>query len=77
MPPTARYSALLRRLRAGARVVIDGWDKLIARPNENELYDLKNDQDDRTDVSAQHPKKVEKLSGLIDAWLDATPFTLK
>jgi hypothetical protein len=24
MPPTARYSALLRRLRAGARVVIDG-----------------------------------------------------
>ena len=58
-----------------ARVVIDGWDKLIARPTGNELYDLKNDPDDRTDISAQHPQKVKKFSGLIDDWLEATPFT--
>ena len=56
-----------------ARVVIDGWDKLIARPDGNELFDLKTDPDDRTDISAQDPAKVEKLSALIDAWLDATP----
>lgn len=56
-----------------ARVVIDGWDKLIARPSGNELFDLKSDPDDRSDISAQHPKKVETLSGLIDAWLEASP----
>jgi uncharacterized sulfatase len=56
-----------------ARVVVDGWDKLIVRPNSQELYDLKNDPDDRADISAQHPDKVKKLSGLIDSWLDATP----
>ncbi len=56
-----------------ARVVVDGWDKLIARPDGKELYDLKNDPDDRKDISAQHPKKVEKLSSLIDTWLEATP----
>ena len=50
-----------------ARIVINGRDKLIARPGGNELFDLKNDPDDRTDVSTQHPGKVEKLSGLINA----------
>ncbi len=57
-----------------ARVVIDGWDKLIARPDGKELYDLKNDPDDRRDISTQNPEKVEELSGLIDVWLKATPF---
>ena len=56
-----------------ARVVVDGWDKLIVRPDSQELYNLKNDPDDRTDLAAQHPDKVKKLSGLIDNWLDATP----
>ncbi|MGB0258869.1 MAG: sulfatase-like hydrolase/transferase, partial [Coraliomargarita sp.] len=35
-----------------ARVVVDGWDKLIARPDNKELYDLKNDPDDRKDIAA-------------------------
>jgi len=56
-----------------ARVVIDGWDKLIARPGGNELYDLKNDPDDRTDISAEQPKKVAALSKRIDEWMKATP----
>ena len=56
-----------------ARVVIDGWDKLIVRPDRQELYDLKNDPDDRTDLTAQHPEKVKKLSGVIDDWLEETP----
>ena len=56
-----------------ARVVIDGWDKLIVRPGKTEFYDLKNDPDDRTDLAAQNPGKVKKLSTLIDEWMRATP----
>lgn len=57
-----------------ARVVIDGWDKLIARPDKTELYDLKNDPDDRADIAAENPEQVKHLSGLIEAWLQATPW---
>ena len=53
-----------------ARVVIDGWDKLIARPEKKELFDLKTDPDDRNDLSSQYPDKVTKLSRLIDQWID-------
>ncbi len=56
-----------------ARVVIDGWDKLTARPGQKELYDLKNDPDDQTDLAAQNPEKVKQLSRLIDEWMLATP----
>jgi arylsulfatase A-like enzyme len=56
-----------------ARVVIDGWDKLTARPGQKELYDLKNDPDDQTDLAAQNPEKVKQLSTLIDEWMLATP----
>ena len=56
-----------------ARVVVDGWDKLIVRPDSLELYDLKNDPDDRRDISAQDPYKVKKLSALMDNWLETTP----
>jgi len=55
-----------------AWVVIDGWDKLIMRPNQKELYDLKNDPDDRTDLASSNPEKVSKLSSLIERWLKAT-----
>ncbi len=56
-----------------ARVVVDGWDKLIVRLDNLELYDLKNDPDDRTDLAAQDPEKVEELSALMKGWLEATP----
>ena len=55
-----------------ARVVIAGWNKLIARPTGKELYDLKTDPDDRNDLSAQHPAKIIELSTLIDQWLEMT-----
>ena len=58
-----------------ARVVIDGWDKLIARPSGKELYDLRQDPDDRTDISTQQPQKVNKLSTQIDEWMKATPLS--
>ena len=55
-----------------ARVVIDGWDKLIARVKvkNSQLYDLKNDPDDRTDIAASNPEKVKELSAMIEAWLN-------
>ena len=56
-----------------ARVVVDGWDKLIARPDKNELYDLKNDPGDRKDIAAQNPEKVQQLAKMIEAWMQATP----
>ncbi|MFG0289381.1 MAG: sulfatase [Rhodopirellula sp. JB044] len=52
-----------------ARVVIDGWDKLIARPSGDELYDLKSDPDDRNDLSSQHPEKVKELKAMIRDWI--------
>lgn len=56
-----------------ARVVIDGWDKLIVRPSGKELYDLQEDPDDRNDLAAQDADKVERLSNIIDEWLESTP----
>ena len=56
-----------------ARVVVDGWDKLIARPNSYELYDLKKDPHDHVNIAGQNPEKVKELSASIDKWLDATP----
>jgi uncharacterized sulfatase len=56
-----------------ARVLVDGWDKLIERPDGLELYDLKNDPDDRNDLAKQNPEKVEKLTALMNNWLEATP----
>ena len=46
-----------------ARVVIDGWDKLIARPGGNELYDLKNDPRELTNLikNREHAKIVAQM----------------
>jgi uncharacterized sulfatase len=53
-------------------VVIDGWDKLTARPGQNELFDLKNDKDDRNDVATANEEKVAKLTDVIGAWRNRT-----
>ncbi|MDG1892474.1 MAG: hypothetical protein P8L18_14310 [Verrucomicrobiota bacterium] len=55
-----------------ARVVVDGRDKLIARPNSLEFYHLRNDPHDRRDLSAHQPDEVHELSALIDKWLKST-----
>ena len=55
-----------------ARVVVDGWMKMISRPQGKELYDLQSDPDDRNDLAAANPEKVLELSGLIDAWIRDT-----
>lgn len=53
-----------------AHVVIDGWDKLISRPDRNELFDLKTDADDRHDVAQEFGDKVTRLSGILDDWVE-------
>lgn len=52
-----------------ARVVIDGFDKLIVQPDTIQLFDLKNDPDDQKDLAADNPEMVNKLSGYIESWL--------
>lgn len=53
-----------------ARVVIDGWDKLTARPDTNELFDLKVDFDDRNNIASENPETVKRLSDAIAQWMD-------
>ena len=55
-----------------ARVVIDGWDKLIKRPDRMELYDLKSEPDDRNDLNLQFPEKTAKLENVLAQWLEET-----
>ncbi|WDI41046.1 sulfatase-like hydrolase/transferase [Bremerella sp. P1] len=52
-----------------ARVVIDGWNKLIARPGRSELYDLQVDADDRNDLSETYPDRVRELEDIVDRWV--------
>ena len=51
------------------RVVISGWDKLTVRPNGMQLFDLKNDPDDRNDLSANKLEKTREMSLLLKSWL--------
>ena len=55
-----------------ARVLISGWNKLTARPDGVELFDLKTDPDDRKDISAQHGETTATLSAELKAWLAET-----
>lgn len=55
-----------------ARVLISGWDKLVARPDRVELFDLKTDPDDRIDVSAKNPETVATLSAELHDWKSKT-----
>jgi len=55
-----------------ARVIIDGWDKLIWRPEYMELYDLKNDPDDQNDLREQNTEKVSALEEFLDLWRKET-----
>ena len=56
-----------------ARVVINGWDKLIATPTERQLFDLKTDPDDRNDLAAQNPERLAELSKLCLLYTSPSP----
>lgn len=63
-----------------ARVVIDGWLKLLlpgaasagmkraAAPTQPELFDLKTDPLEATNLAAQKPEEVARLHRSLDAW---------
>ncbi|MEX0331588.1 MAG: sulfatase-like hydrolase/transferase [Puniceicoccaceae bacterium] len=55
-----------------SRVLIKGWDKIIAWTDRTELYDLREDLSDRKDLSSMQPEKVSKLKAELQAWLDST-----
>ena len=58
-----------------ARVLIQGWDKIIDwRDHEKqlELYDLQTDLSDRHDLRAADPQKAEAMARALEAWLHNT-----
>ena len=55
-----------------ARVVIDGGDKLVKRPNRVELYNLKADDDDRNDIHVDRPERVDELKQILNDWMKET-----
>ncbi|MDQ8183601.1 sulfatase-like hydrolase/transferase [Pelagicoccus sp. SDUM812005] len=56
-----------------SRVLIEGWDKIIAWPDRTELYNLKSDPDDLHDLAGTHPEKATELSRKLSDWLRTTP----
>ena len=58
--------------RLKARVVIDGWDKLVQYPNREELYDLASDPDDQQNLQDQNPERVKQLQVILQNWLQTT-----
>lgn len=57
--------------RLHARVVINGWDKLVQRPDRVELYDLKVDEDDTHNLALKEPEKVAELQQYLSEWLES------
>ncbi|MGB1926584.1 MAG: hypothetical protein ACPHL6_08635, partial [Rubripirellula sp.] len=54
----------------GKWAVRSGPWKLVAEKNRMELFDLKNDRSEITDLAAKHPNVVSRLNDQYDAWLD-------
>ena len=54
-----------------SRVLIRGWDKIIAWPNRTELYDLQTDVTDQQDLAAQHLEKTRELEQALAAWVES------
>jgi len=54
----------------GEWAVRSGDWKLVVHKVKIELFDLKNDVSESTDLLAKHPDIVKKLSALYDSWLD-------
>ncbi len=53
-----------------ARVVIDGWDKLISFPNRVELYGLRDDPHEQNELSKQNPDTVARLEEILNGYWD-------
>ncbi|MFC2115055.1 sulfatase [Bacteroidota bacterium] len=55
---------------SGEWAVRSGDWKLVVHKDKIELFDLKNDVGEKTDLSAKNPDVVNKLTALYDEWLD-------
>lgn len=55
-----------------ARVVIEGWDKLIKGPGHIELYDLQEDSEEQNNLHRESPEKVTELEDILNQWLVKT-----
>lgn len=54
----------------GKWAIRSGNWKLVAEKNRIELFDLKKDLSETTDLAAKHPNVVSLLTGKYEAWLD-------
>ncbi|MDP6932645.1 MAG: sulfatase-like hydrolase/transferase, partial [Myxococcota bacterium] len=52
--------------------VIDGWNKLVHK-GKPELYDLRNDPQERENLAADQPGEVERLEGILEQMEIAPP----
>jgi len=64
-----------RRYAYGVLVgVIFGDEKLVREPGGRQaLYDLGADPDELVDIAAERPESVQRLSGLLDDWIESHP----
>jgi arylsulfatase A-like enzyme len=54
----------------GKWAIRSGDWKLVAQKDRIELFDLKDDLSETTDLTAAHPKVVSELTAKYNAWLD-------
>lgn len=63
-PDIYTFDRSLRAIRSTEHKLIRGSDGTL------ELYDLRSDPDELTDVAAENPERVQRLSTALDGWLD-------
>lgn len=55
-----------------ARVLIEGWDKIIKGPDGAELYNLQNDPTELKDLHEQSPEMATRFEEILSHWLTET-----
>ena len=69
------YEHFPKRAQVGeelAAVRVEGW-KLVTRPGREELFDLRNDPDERSNLASGHPKQVASLRAALDRLMARWP----
>jgi arylsulfatase A-like enzyme len=60
-----RYDRSLRAIRD------DEWKLIRGSDGSTELYHVADDPEERTDLAAEHPEQVDRLTSALDDWLDS------
>jgi arylsulfatase A-like enzyme len=71
-----RQPAIVKTDYTGPRAIIDGDNKLVIHELKNgsvrkELFDLKSDPGEQTNLLEQHPQIAEQLNSKLDQWQDS------